>query len=228
MGTVEDYQREFEMLIKRVTIPESLLKSFYISELKLDLQCLLLRSNPKSLDETFSLARVAETRFANLDEDKEYNVEKKIDVIPPLQGVFASPKAKGSLNIDEYIGVEEVVSGGEALGISVNDDLSDTVIDMGDDSQFLIIGHVSPCSLQLWGRIGKGDVHVLIDNGSKHNFIRYDVVKKLCLTTHFMKVFKVYIDRGETLLCENMCAHVASEIQGNSFGLSPCVRKVIV
>ncbi|GJW34176.1 hypothetical protein Tco_0054208 [Tanacetum coccineum] len=67
MDTVEDYQREFEMLIKRVIIPESLLKSFYISGLKLDLQCLLLRSNPKTLDEAFSLARVAETRFANLD-----------------------------------------------------------------------------------------------------------------------------------------------------------------
>ncbi|GKD58031.1 hypothetical protein Tco_1295540 [Tanacetum coccineum] len=67
MGTVEDYQREFEMLIKLVTIPESLLKSFYISGHKLDLQCLLLRSNPKTLDEAFSLARAAETRFANLD-----------------------------------------------------------------------------------------------------------------------------------------------------------------
>ncbi|GJY69192.1 hypothetical protein Tco_0472174 [Tanacetum coccineum] len=55
------------MLIKRVTISESLLKSFYISGLKLDLQCLLLRSKPKTLDEAFSLARAAETRFANLD-----------------------------------------------------------------------------------------------------------------------------------------------------------------
>ncbi|GJX51592.1 hypothetical protein Tco_0278437 [Tanacetum coccineum] len=63
MGTVEDYQQEFEMLIKRVTIPESLLKSFYISGLKLDLQCLLLRSNPETLDEAFSLARATEARF---------------------------------------------------------------------------------------------------------------------------------------------------------------------
>ncbi|GKB56241.1 hypothetical protein Tco_0912427, partial [Tanacetum coccineum] len=67
MGTVENYQREFEMLIKRVMIPESLLKSFYIFGLKLDLQCLLLRTNPKTLDEAFSLARAAETCFANLD-----------------------------------------------------------------------------------------------------------------------------------------------------------------
>ncbi|GJV33605.1 hypothetical protein Tco_1394005 [Tanacetum coccineum] len=149
MGTVEDYQREFEMFIKLVTIPESLLKSFYISGLKLDLQCLLLRSNPKTLDEAFSLACAAETRFANLEiyeflrsnpstlgedffkaritearfeiiakEEKEHIVEKKIDVILPLQSEFASPKAKGSLNADEYIGVVEVVmGGGEAFGV---------------------------------------------------------------------------------------------------------------
>ncbi|GKA26410.1 retrovirus-related pol polyprotein from transposon 297 family protein [Tanacetum coccineum] len=175
MGTVEDYQRELEMLIKRVTIPESLLKSFYISGLKLDLQC-----------------------------------------------EFASPKAKGSLNADKYIGVEEVVGGGEVLGIGEDDDLGDAATDEGDDAvesgdiSILnsLIGHGSPRSLQLWGKIGKGDVHVLIENGSTHNFIRPDVVEKLCLPTHFTKVFKVYIGRGETLLCENMCAHVASEIQG--------------
>nr|GEU76680.1 hypothetical protein [Tanacetum cinerariifolium] len=164
MGTVEDYQWEFEMLIKRVTIPKSLLKSFYISELKLDLQCLLLRSNPKTLDEAFLLARVTETRFANLDiweflrsnslalgedffkaritearfeiiskEEKEPIVEKKIDVILPLQGEVVSPKAKGSLNADEYIGVEEVVRGGEEFGIGEDDDLGDVATDGGDD-----------------------------------------------------------------------------------------------
>ncbi|GJW47373.1 hypothetical protein Tco_0079019 [Tanacetum coccineum] len=142
-GTVAEYESEFLMLIKRVMIHKSLLKSFYISRLKLDLQCLLLRSNPKTLDEAFSLARAAETRFANLDiwkflrsnpltlgedffkacitearfeiiakEDKEHIVEKKIDVTQPLplQGEFASPEVKGSLDADENIGVDEVSS----------------------------------------------------------------------------------------------------------------------
>ncbi|GJZ81981.1 hypothetical protein Tco_0646975, partial [Tanacetum coccineum] len=139
MGTVAEYQNEFEMLIKRVTIPEFLLKSFSISG-QLDLQCLLLSTNPKTLDEAFSLARAAKTRFANLDiwkflrsnlstlgedffkaritkarfeiiakEDKEHIVEKKIYVILPLplQGEFASPGVKGSLDADEDIGVDE-------------------------------------------------------------------------------------------------------------------------
>nr|GEU78595.1 hypothetical protein [Tanacetum cinerariifolium] len=176
------------MLIKRVTIHESLLKSFYIFRLKLDLQCLLLWSNPKTLDEDFSLAHVAETCFANLDilefyrsnpstlgeyffkahitkarfeiiakEEKEHIVEKKIDVIIPLQCEFASSKAEGSLNADEYIGVEEVVDGGEALGIGEDNDLGDAATNGGDDvvesDNISIlnshIGHGSPRSLQL-------------------------------------------------------------------------------
>ncbi|GJZ50334.1 hypothetical protein Tco_0604524, partial [Tanacetum coccineum] len=65
-GTVAEYESEFFMLIKRVTgIPKSLRKSFYISGLKPTLQCALLRSNPTTLDEAFSLARVAEARFTN-------------------------------------------------------------------------------------------------------------------------------------------------------------------
>ncbi|GJV80099.1 hypothetical protein Tco_1515969, partial [Tanacetum coccineum] len=65
-GTVAEYESEFLMLIKRVTgISESLRKSFYISGLKPALQCALLRSNPTTLDEAFSLARAAETRFTN-------------------------------------------------------------------------------------------------------------------------------------------------------------------
>ncbi|GKC53970.1 hypothetical protein Tco_1076715 [Tanacetum coccineum] len=104
MGTVEDYQLEFEMLIKQVSIPESLLKSFYISGLKLDLQCLLLR-------EDFFKARITKAHFDIIaKEDKEHIVEKKIDVILPLQGRFASPEVKGSLDADEYIGVDDVSS----------------------------------------------------------------------------------------------------------------------
>nr|GEX22066.1 hypothetical protein [Tanacetum cinerariifolium] len=132
--------------------------------------------------------------FRILEEEKEHIVEKKIDVILPLQCEFASSKAEGSLNANEYTGVEKVVDGGEALRIGEDNDLGDAATNGGN--------------------IGKGDVYVLIDNGSTYNFIRHDVVEKLCLPTHFMKVFKVYIGGGETLLCENMCAHVAIEIQG--------------
>ncbi|GJZ71142.1 class II heat shock protein [Tanacetum coccineum] len=115
-----------------------------------------LRLNPSTLGEEFFKAHITEARFEIIaKEQKEHTVEKKIDVILPLQGEFASPKAKGSLNADEYIGVEEVVAGGEALGIGEDDDLGDAVTDGDDDAvengeiSILnsLIGHGSPRSL---------------------------------------------------------------------------------
>ncbi|GJY77843.1 retrotransposon-related protein [Tanacetum coccineum] len=64
LGTVEDYQREFEKLMNRVTdIPDSLLISFYISGLKLNLQRELLVSKPTTLGDAFSLARITKARL---------------------------------------------------------------------------------------------------------------------------------------------------------------------
>nr|GEV56381.1 reverse transcriptase domain-containing protein [Tanacetum cinerariifolium] len=79
-----------------------------------------------------------------------------------------------------------------------------------------MVGHDSPRSLQLWGTIGAGKVHILIDNGSAHNFMQPRVVKRMQLPISGTKPFKVYIGSGETLLCENMRAHVAIDIQGLS------------
>nr|GEW55907.1 class II heat shock protein [Tanacetum cinerariifolium] len=120
-------------------------------------------SNPSTLGEDFFKARITEACFEIIaKEEKKHIVEKKIDVYLPLQGEFASPKAEGSLNADEYTGVEEVVDGGEALGIGEDNELGDAATDGGDDVvesgdiSILnsLIGHGSPRSLQLWGKIG--------------------------------------------------------------------------
>ncbi|GKE55156.1 hypothetical protein Tco_1490312 [Tanacetum coccineum] len=154
MGTVEDYQREFEMLIKRVTIPESLLKSFYISWLKLDLQCLLLRSNPSTLGEDFFKSRITKARFKIISkEDKEHIVEKKIDVILPLQGEFASPEVKGSLDADEDIGVDDVSSA------------IDGVFNIGESNVE---------SIEVRSKFGRGTTKVLIDKEIDKE-VQYDV-----------------------------------------------------
>ncbi|GJZ75647.1 hypothetical protein Tco_0640112 [Tanacetum coccineum] len=64
MGTVAEYKSEFVILTNRVTgISANLLKSFYISGLKLELQRELFRSRPTTLGEAFSFARIAEARF---------------------------------------------------------------------------------------------------------------------------------------------------------------------
>nr|GEV94118.1 hypothetical protein [Tanacetum cinerariifolium] len=227
-----EFESEFLILIKRVTgISESLLKSFYIYGLKPLLQCALLRLAPTTLREAFSITRIMEARFETIT-GKKLNIEEKIDIVLSWPSEEAPPVIKGSLDVNEDIGVvkvssaiddvfdigesnvesmevriefsevsenkksmEEVVGGGEALEIGEDDDLGDATTDGGDDAvesgdiSILnsLIGHGSPRSLQLWGKIDNGDVHMLIDKGSTHNFIRPDVAEKLCLRTHFTK-----------------------------------------
>ncbi|GKA55977.1 retrotransposon-related protein, partial [Tanacetum coccineum] len=56
-----------------------------------------------------------------------------------------------------------------------------------------LVGHGSPRSLQLWGTLGTGPVHILIDNGSTHNFIQPGVVERMKLPVTNTKRFKVYV-----------------------------------
>ncbi|GJW60088.1 retrotransposon-related protein [Tanacetum coccineum] len=64
LGTVKDYQWEFEKLVNRATdIPDSLLISYYISGLKLHLQRELLVSRPTTLGDAFSLALITDARL---------------------------------------------------------------------------------------------------------------------------------------------------------------------
>ncbi|GJX34452.1 retrotransposon-related protein [Tanacetum coccineum] len=76
------------------------------------------------------------------------------------------------------------------------------------------LGTQKPDVPRLRGPSTLGDVHVLIDNGSTHNFIRPDVVEKMCLPIKSTKAFKVYIGSGESLLCESVCSSVTLHMQG--------------
>ncbi|GKB83625.1 hypothetical protein Tco_0950520, partial [Tanacetum coccineum] len=87
LGTVKDYQREFEKLMNRVTnIPDSLLIS-YISGLQLHLQQELLVSKPTTLGDVFLLARSTEAR---LD-----------DQAAPVAGMSVGLKANKVVNDDD-------------------------------------------------------------------------------------------------------------------------------
>ncbi|GJU53335.1 hypothetical protein Tco_1227049 [Tanacetum coccineum] len=98
LGMVDDYQREFEKLMNRVTdIPDSLLISFYISGLKLNLQHELFVSRPTTLGDAFSLARITEAHFEAITE-KEQNIKEKADTTLSMSSEEALPVVKGPLD----------------------------------------------------------------------------------------------------------------------------------
>nr|GFB68623.1 retrotransposon Gag protein [Tanacetum cinerariifolium] len=111
-GMVAEYQNEFEILISRVTGKSKfLLIMGYISRLKVALQIYLLRERPTTIGEAFSLTRLIEAHFeAIIEKDKQHIIKKKANTILLLQSELASPEVKGSLDVDEHIGVNEVSS----------------------------------------------------------------------------------------------------------------------
>ncbi|GJR96491.1 ty3-gypsy retrotransposon protein [Tanacetum coccineum] len=264
LGTVEDYQRDFEKLMNRVTdIPESLLISFYISGLKLHLQRELLVAKPTTLGDAFALARVTEARLddqasamsgtatkagtssggSRFSNARSVGVATAVNANkPPLLPTPTQPGAATSkpLAIKWISPVERqerltkglcfncdnkwarghkcpakfllLMTEDEADGEADTDPTTDAV-ESGDISILnSLIGQGSPRSLQ-WS-IGSGNVHVLIDNGSTHNFVRPDIVEKMQLPVQTTKAFKVYIGSGETLLCEKLCTQVKLGMQG--------------
>ncbi|GJU42159.1 ty3-gypsy retrotransposon protein [Tanacetum coccineum] len=201
-GTVAQYQSEFEKLMNRVTgISENLLISFYVSSLKPNMQRELLVAKLTLLGDAFSLARVTEARLE--DQGTIVSTAKVTSVSKPTTTRSVSPR----LENPKSPLLPTPPKGGVATGATplpikwispverqerLNADDGDHIehedaMESGDISILnSLVGHGSPRSLQLWGVLGSGKVHVLIDNGSS----------------------------GETLLCESMCARVPIDIQG--------------
>ncbi|GJT66997.1 ty3-gypsy retrotransposon protein [Tanacetum coccineum] len=101
LGTLEDYQQEFEKLMNMDTdIPDSLLIFFNISGLKLNLQHELLVSRPTTLGDAFSLARITEARLEVIAK-KEQNIIEKADTTLSLPIEEVSPVVKGPLDASE-------------------------------------------------------------------------------------------------------------------------------
>ncbi|GKC76069.1 hypothetical protein Tco_1126843 [Tanacetum coccineum] len=134
--SLEDYQREFEKLMNRVTdIPDSLLISFYILGLKHNLQHEFLVSRPTTLGD----AKLASPKIrGSLNDDEDIGVD---EVSSATDGVFDMGNVE-SMEVYSKFGefsknkkiVKEVVSGGEALGVGKDDDSSNATMDGGDDA----------------------------------------------------------------------------------------------
>ncbi|GKC68927.1 hypothetical protein Tco_1114810, partial [Tanacetum coccineum] len=85
---------------KVTDIPDSLLISFYISGLKLNLQHEFLVSRPTTLGDAFSLARITEAHFEAIAE-KGQNIKEKADTTLSLPIEEVSPVVKGPLDASE-------------------------------------------------------------------------------------------------------------------------------
>ncbi|XP_061340175.1 uncharacterized protein LOC133286741 [Gastrolobium bilobum] len=67
--------------------------------------------------------------------------------------------------------------------------------------------------LQFIARVGTGDVRVMVDSGSSHNFIQKHVAIQLGLPISQSRSMKVILGNGEFMLCNMKCLAVSLQIQ---------------
>nr|GEU73638.1 hypothetical protein [Tanacetum cinerariifolium] len=177
-------------------------------------------SKPTTLGDAFSLARITEARLG----DQGVSSVSNTTIVNSGEG-HNQKGATSRVTFPRHELVKSALSVAPPKPTSNSDEDADADQDnpeeQGDaleseDISILtyLVGHESPRSLQLWGTIGSGNIHMLIDNGSTHSFVQMSVVERMKLAVSITKPFKVYIESGETLLCENICSKVGINMQG--------------
>ncbi|GKB82239.1 hypothetical protein Tco_0949134 [Tanacetum coccineum] len=190
MGTVAEHQNEFEILINRVTrISQSLLTSFNISRLKLELQQELWRSRPTILGEAFSLAHIAKARYeeerATIAIAKPNNLTAKVQV-QDLEKLLKDEET--SLIILCWLRLitcytlllwRLCIKSSLHMGLVTP---AEEVLDSRHNSTFSsLVEHESLQVLQLWEIIGIDDVHELMDNMGIYNFVQQNAGERMHL-----------------------------------------------
>ena len=106
-------------------------------------------------------------------------------------------------------------------GQLIESDLADSHLNEdipGDISSLnALMGHLYARALRLEGSFGDHRFHVLIDNGSTHNFIKPTIVEKLQLPVSRTPRFLVFIGNWDFLLCTQCCSSVLIALQGYKF-----------
>ncbi|GKA43575.1 reverse transcriptase [Tanacetum coccineum] len=184
-------------------ISADLLITFYVSGLKPSLQCELLVVKPTSLGDDFSLVRVTEARL----EDQWVGNNSGV---APLSIKWISPAerpdrlSKGlCFNCDNKSVRGHKCPGKFLLLIADKDEVTrqsgdgeqDDAMESGDISILnSLVGHGSPRPWQLWGTLESRRVHILIANGSTHNFVHPGVVERMHLPITDIQGLRMDVD----------------------------------
>ncbi|GJW86964.1 ty3-gypsy retrotransposon protein [Tanacetum coccineum] len=209
-GTVAQYQYEFEKLMNRrellVSKPISLGDAFSlarVTEARLDDQGVtattrrsLTTSAPQILSKSgpgFGAPRIDSPKSALLPTPPKVGVNSRSTPLPIKWISLAERQEQLSkglcFNCDnkwvhrhKCLGKFFLLMANDEDGVEQPEGEWDDVVKSGDMSILnSLVGHGNPRSLQLWGAIGTSKVHILIDNGSTHNFVQPGVVERMQL-----------------------------------------------
>ncbi|XP_020241395.1 uncharacterized protein LOC109819859 [Asparagus officinalis] len=240
MGSLRDYQKEFERLGNRVQgWPQRALVGAFMGGLKPEIADGIRMFRPRSLKEAISLATMR---------DEQLSRQKKV-IRPFSRSIADSPspvKFKGTtpvkrltwdemqkrraqglcFNCDEKFIQGHRCRGPQLLLLdgsndnSEDDEIDDSMEQPPEISLHALSGWTAYKTMRVMARIGPCEVVVLIDSGSTHNFISKKMANLLQLPVLPTEPFNVKVANGEPLKCQGRFENVPIMLQGIPFVLT--------
>ncbi|RVW63788.1 Transposon Tf2-2 polyprotein [Vitis vinifera] len=217
LGTLRDYQREFEKLGNRVQgWTQKALVGTFMGGLKAEIADEIRMFKPQSLKEVINLARMRDDQIAR---------QRRFMRLPPVRTPIALPQAT---RVDPAIPAKPIkrLSWEEMQRKRAQDDQGGEAIEVQEHEPKLEItlhaltGWTVPKTMRVTAKMGPHEVMVLIDSGSTHNFISNRLANKLRLPVIPTETFPVRVANGERLKCQGRYDKVWVELQGTKFYLT--------
>lgn len=248
IGSVHDYQREFERLGNRVDgwSQKALIGSF-MGGLRPEIAEAIRMFKPKTLKEAISLACMKDEQIHRPRRTSQplpptcnqltvpiHNLLPTTSKNPPIKRLswdeMQRRRAQGlCFNCDDkflpghkckvpQLLLLEGIVDGESEG-----DNSEANTDLPSDpeiSLYALTGWKVAKTMRVTPKIGACEVVVLIDSGSTHNFISDKIAALLQLPVMCTKPFHVRVANGQTLKCQGRFNNVHLLLQGIPFSIS--------
>lgn len=246
VGSLRDYQQEFERLGNRVHgWTQKVLVGIFMGGLKLEISDGIRMFKPKTLKEAISLARmranqllrqrkftqpVLTNRLPNAmlgstpvkrltwDEMQKRRTQRLCFNCP--EKFSAGHKCKGP----QLLLLEGSSSrGGFGCEEIIDEATTETTIMEQTEPEIslhALTGWIASKTMRVMAMIGPHEFSVLVDSGSTHNFISEKVTSLLRLPFIPSRAFTVRVANGSQLQCEGRFEHVYILLQGIPFSLT--------
>ncbi|KAL5582355.1 hypothetical protein UlMin_014797 [Ulmus minor] len=242
IGSLRDYQKEFERLGNRVHgWSQKALVGSFMGGLRSEISETIRMFKPKSLKEATSLARM---------KDEQLQRQRRISrpLLPIRTPLALPPTTKASpvkrlpweemqrrraqglcFNCDDKFTSGHRCKGPQLLLLegNIDDDLEGDTKEAETDlpydpeiSLHALTGWTAAKTMRVTAKIGTHDVVVLIDSGSTHNFISDKVAALLHLPVVPIAPFHVRVANGQPLKCQGRFDNVHILLQGIPFSIT--------
>ncbi|GJW79606.1 reverse transcriptase [Tanacetum coccineum] len=183
----KDYQDAFDTLLSREDISEEHAVSFYLGGLPVEIEIRVRMFKPKTLVDAYS--------FTNFQE-------------ATLEAVRKKNKTAMTSSVEEEKEYFEVEEGDEVMPMQE---------ELPQISLNALNGSNTFQTMRVIGKVGKHELHILVECGSTHNFLDDSVAKRIRCQWKKTCPLTVKLGEGKQLISDSECKGFVWQLQGETF-----------